>query len=1124
MAVRAIPSDVYPGPRPFNSAEAEIFFGRKREIEEVQALLLSYQVVLLYAPSGAGKTSLIQAGVLPGLTPSATTCRVGGDLPRGVAAETVNNVFAFNALCTGAPQTAPSEVLGSTTLAEVLSPSDDTVEHFIIFDQFEELFTTHTDRWEEREPFFVQLQALLERNRSLHVLLAIRQEHVAELDAYADLLPTSLRIRYNLEKLRPSAARDAIVEPALLAGLHPIDEIADAIVESLRQIEIPLPRQQGSTRIKTEFIEPVQLQVLCRRLSQVVVSGKTAELTALVNADQALAEFYDDAVAAAVQDSDFDAGVLRGWVEEQFITAAGTRGLAYFDEDAGTVVGVPISVVARLEQQHILTREVRGRSTWFELAHDRLIGPVRASNRDFAISPAVPPVKQADNVLSAQLGALIRDVNTLKRKADSREVAAAAVTNLDVDPERSLLLALHGCRIAEDAGEYPTQEATEALYRSLLGSHVRGVLRDRHVGRIWRIAEDLNGSRIISGGDDNYALVWNPATGDSVKLEPHNGAVLAVAFAGSKAAVTVDVSGAVRVWHLHTLAIETQWTVVLPAMPNVAINTAGTRVAVTGESSGVAVFDAGAGARVMAVANHANSPKIALNGDGTIIAVGDATGIELWDVTNSKSIRRLSGNDLGVLSMAFSPSGRRLCAVGQDGFGRVWDLEGNESGWKLGSGVWWLTAAAFSRDEKRVVIGDTRGQARIWDIETGKHLGTFRGHTDTLTSVSWSGDANHIVTASLDRTVRVWSVSEPDPLVFWTHRDSIQGVAFAPGGEFIATASTDRTAAVWDVISGSRVRELVRHTGSVSQVAISPDGAYIGTAGNDSRLIVWAMESGEIVRHFRGAVGERMLALCFSPTADIIAGCGSKGLAYAWDARSGSLVQTFKGHRAWVNGIAFSPDGSSIATSSDDRTVRVWDFTTGDEVRRWSGADNFQGVAFTPDGSRVVAGSHGGTATVWLVADGRETLVLRGHEKLVHSVRCDAAGQWLATASADNTAAVWDLSSGTRVAHLIGHTDEVWDVAFDPQGRYLATASVDRTVRVWSILAERETLVLNRPAESTIIYHPSRRGWWYARKLSEMEDIARSRLTRGFFRWEAAKYLHLRDGDPIPDPRGELRA
>jgi WD40 repeat protein/tetratricopeptide (TPR) repeat protein len=203
-------------------------------------------------------------------------------------------------------------------------------------------------------------------------------------------------------------------------------------------------------------------------------------------------------------------------------------------------------------------------------------------------------------------------------------------------------------------------------------------------------------------------------------------------------------------------------------------------------------------------------------------------------------------------------------------------------------------------------------------------------------------------------------------------------------------------------------------------------------------------------------------SVAFSPDGARLASSGDRTVK-VWDAQSGQEVLALKGHTSHVNSVAFSPDGKRLASGSEDKTVKVWDAQSGQEVLTLKGhTDGVRSVAFSPDGKRLASASNfpDRTVKVWDAQTGQEVLALKGHRYWVTSVAFSPDGKRLASGSWDSTVKVWDAQTGKEVLALKGHTDGMHSVAFSPDGKRLASGSEDKTVKVWDAQTGREVLAL----------------------------------------------------------------
>lgn len=396
------------GPRPFETEDRERFFGRTRELEELLSLIIAHRAVLVYAQSGAGKTSLLKAGVIPRLEEQAykilPPARVQCLLPTDLSPEKVTNIFVFHALQHWAVDRwdgRAAEKCAQTTLTEFLKPlvppsrpdEDSPAPLVIVFDQFEEFFTANADRWQERAPFFNQLSQALEEIRTLKVVFVMREEYIAQLDPLAELLPEKLRTRMHLERLRGNSARSAVVKPFQSRGLSFDAGAAEKLLAELSEIRVA--EGDKFREAHGEFVEPVQLQVVCQSLWENLEedwkngSPASSQAPRLITPDfvgrygdvnHALAHYYDRSVKNAATEGNIGEGELRRWIDTKLITPTGTRGLA-FRGAKGTPERIPGLALKCLEEAHVIRREERGGAVTHELTHDRFIEPVQKSNK-----------------------------------------------------------------------------------------------------------------------------------------------------------------------------------------------------------------------------------------------------------------------------------------------------------------------------------------------------------------------------------------------------------------------------------------------------------------------------------------------------------------------------------------------------------------------------------------------------------------------------------------------------------------------------------------------------------------------------------------------------------------------
>jgi hypothetical protein len=400
------PRNPFVGPVPFSADDKDFFFGRETEEKLLYATAITDRIVLFYAKSGAGKTSLINTSLIPSLRKKYQVLpigRVGRDLPAGSSYDQVYNVYTFNTLLNLGVKSKSKELETKTLVSiknEKLVDIDFERPHWLIFDQFEELVTTHPEHHEKRADFFDQLRDLLEADKYLSVVFTMREDYLADIDDYAPHLPGRLNVRLRMTPLRAEKAIEAIQRPAEKAGREFPKDAAKFIVEDLSHLRIA----GREDPIRGEFIEPLHLQIVCytfwEKLNELAQNGEpTSPITLNIvkqyaRVDQVLESYYDNIIRGTVETmSGATEAELRRWIGEKLITSTGIRAQVnrgYFKTD-----GLPNRVVDYLQQAHLLRVEQSRGGQWYELSHDRFISPIIQSNKKWLAENDSPMGKAA---------------------------------------------------------------------------------------------------------------------------------------------------------------------------------------------------------------------------------------------------------------------------------------------------------------------------------------------------------------------------------------------------------------------------------------------------------------------------------------------------------------------------------------------------------------------------------------------------------------------------------------------------------------------------------------------------------------------------------------------------------
>jgi WD40 repeat protein len=275
---------------------------------------------------------------------------------------------------------------------------------------------------------------------------------------------------------------------------------------------------------------------------------------------------------------------------------------------------------------------------------------------------------------------------------------------------------------------------------------------------------------------------------------------------------------------------------------------------------------------------------------------------------------------------------------------------------------------------------------------------------------------------------------------------------------------------VWDAGTGEQYFTLDR--AGAKTAIFTRDGSTLVSVGPDSTLRFWDAKSGDALRNSPIRAGTHPIA--FTPDGSRIASVTGGGAVWIWDTDKQRQIQVLEKYVGTASSIVFSPDGTRLALASDEQmfedgvprpspgAVRVWDIPTGRIVSDLQGhTDSVVSIAFSPDGTRLASASLDGTVRIWEINDGRLMHRLEGHDGAVHDVTFDPKGTRIASAGKDGTVRIWETTDGHNVLTIVGHTSPVRILVFSPDGSRLVSAADNPVnklafaseLKVWSALS-----------------------------------------------------------------------
>lgn len=282
---------------------------------------------------------------------------------------------------------------------------------------------------------------------------------------------------------------------------------------------------------------------------------------------------------------------------------------------------------------------------------------------------------------------------------------------------------------------------------------------------------------------------------------------------------------------------------------------------------------------------------------------------------------------------------------------------------------------------------------------------TLTGHTNSVWAVAISRDGQTLVSGSEDNTIKVWNLKTGQLNQTLTgHSDTVRSVALSPDGQTLASGSGDKTIKVWNLYTNKVLATLTGHSSPVWSTAISPDGRTLASGGEDGKVNLWNLQTGELRQTLPGHSG-RVFSVAFSPDGQTCASAGVDKTIHIWNVQTGKLLRKLIGHTDAVRNVAFSPDGQKLASASWDKTIKIWDWH-GEQLGTLKGhSDRVIAVAFTPDG--IVSTSNDRTIKIWNVQSGELLRTLTGHKDWVLAIASSPRDRSLVSSSKDKTIKIW---------------------------------------------------------------------------------------------------------------------
>ncbi|XVU30277.1 hypothetical protein ACQPZJ_25270 [Actinoplanes sp. CA-054009] len=1035
----------FKGLQPYTEQDGDYFFGRDADRDLVTANLLASRLTVLYGPSGVGKSSLLQAGVVRHLHQLAESefsyLAVGRAVVVYFSSWRDDPLDGLGAAlqAVASPQEPARRPLSVEMIREVSERLDADV--VLLLDQAEDFVTYH---YGSSGDAFAALLGRVVGTPGLRasVLLGIREDALAKLDRLEAQVPGLFGNTLRLNLLDEDAARQAIEQPLTKfnetapegreMAIEP--ELVDELVPELRTGRMSVTDSGAGTAggpdttVEAPFLQLVMTRLWAaerERASQVLSRAKLAELG---GAEQIVRTHLDTVMAELTeQQQEVAAGIFR-----HLVTPSGMK-LAHTAEDLADYAGVAdaATVAGVLEQL--------------------------AAGRERILRPVPPPVDQP----GPPRYEIFHDVMA-SAALDWRRRYTAERQRLETEAE---LLA------ARAEAEREHRRTRRRLTVSVLVSAVLAVLLVLAVLSVVdarRSRSEAQHQAMLA--DYEQTLQRDPAAGLAAALDGWNEKSTHDAEAAVRTAVEADTNRLILRGHQGTV------TTAVPAPDGRSVLTAG--------QDGIArLFDSGSGRllRQLRVGRSAPLTGASFSADGKLVVTVARDGqIQVYD-SGGRHLGRIGTYRYWSITRWLTVGGRPalLVCCGEVGPATLWDVQTRKRTRQFGKATEQAIYAAAAPDGRYIVTTGPDGVLTVWETTTGRVLARSEKFGYSSSMPEFVAGSSRVVFMNQQFGYGYHWVS------FWDWREgadklerskSISGreirpMAVHPNGETVAVL-IDKEIDFFNARTGELDSWTPQEPDWVTSAAYSRDGRWLVVGGNDGRVRVWLADRmgnrpvAELLGH-RGSI----LSVAFDPRDPWrIVTASADGTARVWQLPARTVLD---GATGWLLAATYSPDGRNIVTAEESGYLRVYD-TKGKLLKKWQvtyGNDQLNNALFTPDGDRIVsssAGSYRPQVTMW--QSGPSTPVLDDGPRPLSGLAVSPDGATVAAGDANNQVIVWDLGTGKIVRRLgvVDPNQYVARVAYLPGGTMVAAASSDGTVRLFGPGSDKPVRTLGRAGASPL--------------------------------------------------------
>lgn len=1085
--------------------------GRKQDVKKLVKRLSQdeYVLTIVYGPSGVGKSSLIEAGLMPALEQERIETRrvvpvylrryrnwVDDLVQTLTAIDSRGSTYSsgiFSDLTADSTDSLKSPAIGAAPPDKVLRRLKHHAQKnqvlVLVFDQFEEFFFEF-EKTADRRPFYDFLRACL-MMPYIKVLLSLREDYIhylLECDRITklDIIDNNILDKkwlyyvgnFSLEETQtvfkdltyptPYTPEDDLIEQVvkdLAAGAGEVRPIELQIVGAQLQTENITTKKQyhnwGDPTLPTKelLVQKYLNDVLCECGPE--ENQQLAELTLyLLTAEKGIRPLRTE--SDLVDD-------LQNYGEQKSINRKTVSLILKILIKSGLVVEVPELPQERYQLVHdYLASFMREQKQSLKI--EKLLTDLakekkeraRIESRHFRVLQVVGIVSALISIVLAALLVETRSLSRLTKENSIVRLLEVSKTLHESDKGQLIEPLLNS---VEAAGLFQNEELNKPMLKSRIAvelqkslSAIREINRfGGHSRSVLDVVYSDDGTMIASAGDDG-----------TINIRQKDGRLLTSLAAA------------------HTEGIR-----------NLAFSPDNKLLASASDDQTVKIWDLN-GTLLKTLIGHTNNVNdIAFSPDGQTIASASADQtIRLWSVHNGLEVLTMRGHTSWVNSVNFSHNGQLIASASSDKTIRLWTSDGQDLG-AIAAHDTSINQATFSPDDQLLASASTGGTIRLWTT-TGTLVETLEQHQNKVWDVDFSPDGEYLVSASSDKTLKLWNI---DGELIDSYRSSDSqatffSVSFSPTEQVFISASADERVSLWGFRWQDRALISRSEKQATGIASANSDETFVVGYG-DGKLKFWddGGNSSNLIQAHTGAISD----LIYSFRGEFLASASDTGEVKLWRS-NGELIRELEGHTASVSSIRFNPKDDSLVSADQQGGLKLWDSSGNLTYEFGDNNRSISSMSYSPSGKLFATGNKNGIINLWN-RQGHKIRSFKHHQYPISAIQFSPSGNQMAAADVNGTVTVWSTRSGRRLnttaflgqltALVYGETDELIVIASTEGNIHFWYAPDEKTVSTLSLHRSGSAISLDFDRDNNTLLSLGTDGRLYSWSL-DIDELMRS--------------------------------